>query len=729
MKQLVQSMRTGIVEVLDVPPPQLRGPGVLVQTSASLISAGTERASSEFAKASLVEKARSRPDLVEQVLGKMRRDGLAATVAGVFERLDRPAAPGYATAGRVLAVADGVPEFAVGDRVACAGATYATHAEINYVPRNLVVPIPRRASGDEVGFDEAAFTTAGAIALHGIRLAQPQLGDRAVVIGLGVIGLLAVQILRAHGCRVAAVDLDPARCRLARALGSDMAGDPGDAGSLVAGWTQRLGADLVIVAAASDSSDPAILAAELARDKGRIVAVGAIGLDLPRRTLFQKELSVVVSRSYGPGRYDPEYEERGRSYPLSHVRWTERENMRAFLDLIADDRIDVHPLISHRFAIEQGDRAYAMLAAGPTLGIVLDYSTRSLQNDLPAPATRGSTPARTAARSGGATLERVEIAAIGAGNFARGTLFPLLSRNSRAALRTIVASTGLSAHAAADRFGFARPSTNHHDIWGDEDCDAVVIATRHDSHAELVVAAIDAGKAVFVEKPLCITEGELDHITGTISAHEAAGRAPLVMVGFNRRFAPAVQAVRARAALASAPVSIVYRINAGRLPASSWIADPGAGGGRIVGEVCHFVDLCAYLAASTVDEVSAIRSAAGEEDVAVSLRMRNGSMATIAYLVGGSAKLSKERLEIFGGGETAIIDDFRRLSINGRDVAPWRGLLRRQDKGHRAELDAFIEAVARRGASPVPMDSAINSTRATFAILRSLETNSAVRVS
>src|SRR5688572_26850321 len=728
MKQLVQSMRTGAVEVLDVPPPRLRGPGVLVRTAVSLISAGTERATSEFARASLLDKARSRPDLVDQVLRKVRRDGVAATVAGVFERLDRPTAPGYATAGVVLAVADGVPELAVGDRVACAGATYATHAEINYVPRNLVVPIPRRASGEEVGFDEAAFTTLGAIALHGIRLAQPQLGDRAVVIGLGVIGLLTVQILRAHGCRVAAVDLDSARCDLARALGADVSAAPADAANLVTEWTQRLGADLVLVAAATDASDPAILAADLARDKGRIVAVGATGLDLPRRTLFKKELSVVVSRSYGPGRYDPEYEERGRGYPLSHVRWTERENMRAFLDLIADDRIDVHPLISQRFAIEHGDRAYTMLNAGPALGILLDYSTPSLQDERSGVSPRRTTVVRPAARTAGPPLERVHVAAIGAGNFARGTLFPLLARNRRVALRTIVAATGLSAHGAADRFGFANRSTDHDDIWNDDGCEAVVIATRHDSHAALVLAALNAGKAVFVEKPLCITDEDLTRIIGAIASLEEGGRSPLVMVGFNRRFAPAVQAVRARVAQSGAPVSIVYRINAGRLPASSWIADAGEGGGRIVGEVCHFVDLCAYLAGSPVEEVSAVRSAAGEEDVAVSLRMRNGSMATVAYLVGGSSRVPKERLEIFGSGQTTIVDDFRRVAFNGRDASAWRSLWRRQDKGHRAELEAFVEAVAHQGPSPVPMDSAINSTRATFAILRSLETNSAVRV-
>jgi polar amino acid transport system substrate-binding protein len=722
-------MRTGAVEVLDVAPPRLRGPGVLVRTAVSLISAGTERASSEFARASLLEKARSRPDLVEQVLRKVRRDGVAAAVAGVFERLDKPAAPGYATAGTVLAVAEGVSELAVGDRVACAGASYATHAEINYVPRNLVVPIPRRPSGDEVGFDEAAFTTTGAIALHGIRLAQPQLGDRAVVIGLGVIGLLAVQILRAHGCRVAAIDLDPARCVLAGALGADRSGRPEDAGSLVAAWTERRGADIVVVAAAAERSEPAILAADLARDKGRIVAIGATGLDLPRRTLYQKELSVVVSRSYGPGRYDPEYEEHGRDYPLSHVRWTERENMRAFLELVADDRVDLQPLISHRFAIDDGEQAYAALSGGPTLGVLLDYSAGVGEPPYADSQPRAAGPDvidRAAAHSAPASQPaRVRISAIGAGNFARSVLLPSLSRNARAQLRTIVASTGLSARAAADRFRFLSHSTSTGEIWNDPECDGVVVATRHDSHAEFVISALAADKPVFVEKPLCLTHEELDRIVRAVETRTTAGRAPFVMVGFNRRFAPAIQRVRAR--MAGRSVSVVYRINAGRTAPGSWVGDRTQGGGRVVGEVCHFVDLCAFIAGSPILEVNAIRSAAGEDDVVVSLRMADGSMATVAYLVEGSPTVSKERIEIFGGGDTIAIEDFRRVSINGRSGSPWQ-LLGRQDKGHRAEMAAFVDAVARRTASPVPFESAVNSTRATFAILDSLATGHPVQV-
>jgi predicted dehydrogenase/threonine dehydrogenase-like Zn-dependent dehydrogenase len=718
MKQLVQSVRTGAVDVMDVPPPRLIGPGVLVRTVVSLISAGTERAASEFAKSSLVEKARSRPDLVTQVLDKVRRDGLVQAARVTFARLDRPVAPGYATSGTVLAVAPGIDEVRVGDRVACAGATYATHAEINYVPRNLVVPVPRRQSGDWVGFDEAAFTTVGAIALHGVRLGVPELGDRAVVIGLGVVGLLAVQILRAHGCRVVGIDLNPARCDMARALGADEALSPMGADAIVSRWSGGFGADLVVVAAATSRSDPAVLAAEIARDKGRIVAVGATGLDLPRRTLYQKELSVVVSRSYGPGRYDRDYEELGRDYPRAYVRWTERDNMRAFLELIADGRVDVRPLMSHRFDIERGADAYESLVTGGALGILLDYSAGggSASSESTFAVSRQRMPAPGRAR----------ISAIGAGNFARGVLLPSLTRTG-AALRSVVAATGLSARSAAETFGFATCSSSVDAIWRDADCDGVVIATRHDSHAELTIDALEAGKAVFVEKPLCITEAELDRIVHVVETLCAAGQAPFVMVGFNRRFAPAVEVVRG--AMAGAPVSIVYRVNAGRLAPQSWIARAEESGGRIVGEVCHFIDLCAHLADSPIIEVCATRSATGPDDVMVTLRMANGSIATVAYLIDGDRTAAKERIEVFGGGRLGTIDDFRRARVSGTGrTVRHGGVLARQDKGHAAEMAAFVRSVASGAGSPVSMDSAINTTRATFAVVRSLESGAPVRV-
>jgi len=720
MKQLVQSMRTGAVDVLDVPPPRLAGPGVLVQTAVSLISAGTERAALEFAKGSLVEKARARPDLVRQVLDKVRRDGLVQTATTALARLDRPVAPGYAAAGTVIAVAPGVDDIGVGDRVACAGATYATHAEINYVPKHLVVPVPRRATGDPVGFDEAAFTTVGAIALHGVRLAAPEIGHRVVVIGLGVIGLLATQILRAHGCRVFGIDLNAARCDLARALGADEVTSPGGAEAAVSRWSGGLGADLVLVAAASSGSDPAVLAATLARERGRIVAVGATGLDLPRRTLYQKELSLVVSRSYGPGRYDPDYEERGHDYPRAYVRWTERENMRTFLDLVAEGRVDVRPLVSHRYDIERGPEAYETLQTPDALGILIAYP--ALPASTPAALAIQSMPIPARPRAAGA-----RIGAVGAGAFAQSVLLPALKR-AGVTLGTVVTATGVSARAAADKFGFEACATSADTIWRDGECDAVVIATRHDSHASLTIAALEAGKAVFVEKPLCVTENQLERVVQAVDRQRAAGRSPFVMVGFNRRFAPAVVAVRE--AMTGAPVSIVYRINAGRLSASSWIAHPDEGGGRIVGEVCHFVDLCAHLAGSPIAEVSAVRSTAGLDDVLVTLRMANGSMATIAYLCDGDRASGKERIELFGEGRSATIDDFRRarVSSGGRAIRPGAWLAR-QDKGHAAEMAAFARSVRATGGSPVSFESAVNTTRATFAIVRSIESGGPVRVS
>ena len=535
MKQLIQSMRQGTVDVLDVPPPQLRGPGVLVRTATSLISAGTERAALEFAKGSLFDKARSRPDLVKQVMTKVRREGIVSAIDVALSRLDKPVAPGYACAGIVVAASPELSDLMVGDRVACAGAGYATHAEMNFVPKNLAVPIPKRANGEFIGFDEAAFATMGAIALHGVRLAQPQLGDRAVVIGLGAVGLLAVQVLRAHGCRVAGVDLNVSRCDLARTLGADLAVSPDDAPGSVATWSHELGADLVVVAAASASSFPAVLAADLCREKGRIVAVGATGLDLPRRTLYEKELSVVVSRSYGPGRYDRNYEEHGHDYPLPYVRWTERENMRAFLDLLADGSVKIRPLISHRFPIGDADKAYEALERQSVLGILLEYPSSA---EPESEATRINLVTSSTAS---ATYEpqHTAVSFIGTGNFARGVLLPAFARQA-VILRGAVAATGLSARSAAEKFKFAYCSTNVTDVWKDDHSNAVVIATRHDAHGRLVVDALEAGKAVFVEKPLCLTEAELQKIEATVSHLQLAGRRPFLMVGFNRRFAPTV---------------------------------------------------------------------------------------------------------------------------------------------------------------------------------------------
>jgi len=462
-----------------------------------------------------------------------------------------------------------------------------------------------------------------------------------------------------------------------------------------------------------------ILAAEIARDKGRIVAVGATGLELPRRTFYQKELSLVVSRSYGPVRYDPEYEERGHDYPRAYVRWTERENMRTFLELVAEGRVDVRPLVTHRFDIEHAARAYDTLEKGEALGILIDYSSASRAASAESPPV--------SIRSRAQVPGRPRVSVIGAGAFAHSVLLPSL-RRAGASLGAVVAATGLSARSAADRFGFEACSTAVDSVWRDSRCDAVVIATRHDSHAQLVIDALEAAKPVFVEKPLCITEAELERILDVVNALHDAGRAPFVMVGFNRRFAPAGEAVRV--AMAGAPVSIVYRVNAGRLAPGNWVARMEEGGGRIVGEVCHFVDLCAHLAGSPIVEVCATRSAAGPDDVLTTLRMANGSMATVAYLIDGDRAAPKERIELFGGGRFGTIDDFRRARVSGAGpTVRHRTWLAIQDKGHAAEAKAFVRAVSSGAASPTPFESIVNTTRATFAILRSLESGGPIRVS
>jgi predicted dehydrogenase/threonine dehydrogenase-like Zn-dependent dehydrogenase len=721
MKQVVQSIRGGSIGVVDSPFPQLGAAGALVRTSASLISAGTERATLDFAKGSLLEKARSRPDLVKQVLGKMRRDGIVQAARTALARLDRPVSPGYACAGTVIGTSPGLSEIAVGDRVACAGAGYATHAEVNFIPKNLMVPIPRRATGEWVGFDEAAFTTLGAIALHGVRLGKPELGDRAVVIGLGLVGLLAIQILRAHGCEVLGVDLDSTRCDLARQIGAEIAVHPGDAEAAAAAWSGAFGADLVLVTAASESSAPAVLAAELARDKGRLVAVGTTGLDLPRRTLYHKELSVVVSRSYGPGRYDPEYEERGRAYPLAHVRWTERENMRAFLGLLANDRVDVGSLISHRFSVHDATSAYETLEGQSALGIVIEYPQEPVAN--------GPVHVRSSSRGPEtATAAKVGVSFIGAGNFAHAVLLPAVKRNGLADLRGVVTATGPSGRSTAEKFGFAYCTTTADDVLTDDRTQAAIISTRHDAHASLVMRALDAGRAVFVEKPLCLTPEELETIVARVRSLESSGRQPFVMVGFNRRFAPMVEPLRTHFQKTPAPVKVIYRVNAGQVPSTNWLVSEEQGG-RVIGEVCHFVDLCAFLAGAPIEEVFATRSSAGVDDVVVTLRMTGGSVATVAYMVDGDRGFPKERLEVFGSGSIGVIDDFRfaSLSVRGRTKRMTRRFAA-QDKGHNAEIAAFFEAVATSGSSPIPFEAVANTMRATFAILQSIETGHPVRI-
>jgi predicted dehydrogenase len=598
--------------------------------------------------------------------------------------------------------------------VACAGAGYASHAEVNYIPRNLAVHLPPGPSGQTMSFDEAAFATLGAIALHGVRLARPQLGDRVAVVGLGLVGLLAGQILRAHGCRVLGIDPVPARRALAEQLGFAGTAAPESALPHNLELTRGQGADIVIVAASAASSDPVILAGELARDRATVVAIGATGLDLPRRSYYQKELSVVVSRSCGPGRYDAEFEERGRDYPIGYVRWTERENLRAVLELIADRRVLVEPLISARVPIEGAEHAYSLLDTPGTLGVVLTYSRTP--HELKPASRIELTPHR------GTVQGEVGISLIGAGAFGQGVLLPALKTIPGITRRGVVTAGGVNARASADRFGFAFCGSDADAVFADDHTRAVIIATRHDQHAALVERAVAAGKAVFVEKPLGLSETEVARLCEAVDAAAAGGRSPLVMVGFNRRFAPIVRQVLEWRQRVAGPITVCYRVNAGKLPAGSWIANPLEGGGRLLGEVCHFVDLCSVIAGAPIAQVFAQGAATqSADDATVTLKFKDGSLASIVYVSSGDRSFSKERIEVFGGESNAVIDDFRRGWIVERGartrLGGWMG---RQDKGHRAELSAFIRAVRSGAVNPVPFEAAVASTRATLAIQESL---------
>lgn len=727
MKAIIQSYSGGGPEVAEVPPPALAPGGILVRTAASLVSAGTERAMVELAAKGLLGKARDRPDLVRQVIAKVRRDGVAATVETVRRRLDVPVPLGYSSAGTVVAVGEGVSGFRAGDRVACAGAGYALHAEVAFIPRLLAVALPA-----EVAFEAGAFTTVGAIALQGLRLSGAELGETVAVVGLGLVGLLTVALARAAGCRVVGMDPDAGRCRLAEAIGAAAATtDPAAFLARCLAATGGRGADRVLIAASTRGSEPVALAGEVARDRGAVVAVGAVGLELPRKPYFDKELAFRVSRSYGPGRYDPDYEEKGRDYPVGYVRWTENRNMEAFVALLAEGKVDVAPLISHRVPIAEAARAYALLTGGgdeePSLGVVLLYPGE--EEVVVAPAAPGTpafhprsaaTPATTASATPSAPIA---LGVLGAGQFAAGVLLPALARLPGVELRGVCTASGVRAHHAAKRFGFRYATTDEAALLADPAVTAVVVATRHHLHARQVLAALRAGKDVFVEKPLCLTAEELAEIAAELAARrEATGRDPLLQVGYNRRFAPMVGRLADHFAGAGEPLLLDCRVNAGYLPPEHWVHDPEQGGGRIVGEVCHFVDLLSHLAGGPPVRVAARALPDGgryrDDNLVATLEFAGGSLATLTYAANGDSALPKERLEVLGGGRAAVLDNFRRLDLYAggrrRTVRSWL----RQDKGHRGELAAFVAASREGSPPPIPLAELLAVTRATLAIRR-----------
>lgn len=725
MKQVLQQGSGGEIAVLEVPAPRLLPGCVLVRMAASLVSAGTERAACEFASQNLLQKAKARPDLVREVMSKVRRDGVFSALAAVRGRLDQPNALGYSSAGTVVGIGEGITDLHFGDRVACAGAGYAVHAEFACVPRLLAAKI---LPDTGVSFEQGAFTTMGAVALHGIRMADAKVGDLVAVIGLGLLGQLTVQLLKAAGCRVVGMDIDAGRAELARRMGADeISISHVGMRDLCLQQSNGHGADATLVTAETASSEPVELAGEVARDRGVVVAMGTVGMDIQRRLYFEKELDFRISRSYGPGRYDSAYEQKGRDYPIGYVRWTETRNMEAFLQLLAEGKLDVKPLITHRFPIDAARGAYDLITSARSehfLGVLITYPEQAEERHEIQLTVKGTAPALVSEKS-------MAVGVLGAGTFAMSTLLPAMKRVRAMELVGVCAANGSHARHAAEKFGFRYCATDEQRIVNDPAVNTVVVATRHHLHATQVLAALAAGKNVFCEKPLCLNENELGEIVHAY-ASRVPGRDPLLMVGFNRRFAAMAIKMREFFKDIREPLVLHYRVNAGPVARDHWVNDPEQGGGRILGEICHFVDLLSFLARDVPIEVQT-RSASGagmesRDSVVIALRFANGSQGTISYVANGDQAYSKERVEVFGGGAVAVLEDFRRLELVRHGTKQTLRSRLRQDKGHRAQMEAFAGAVRNRGESPIPFDQILASTLATLRAAQSCASGQAVAV-
>ncbi len=694
MKHLLQSVKTGRIRVVDAPAPSTQPGSLVIQTRSSLISAGTERMMIDFGRAGWIDKARQQPDKVRQVIDKAKTDGISATYDAVRAKLDQPLTPGYSQVGSVLEVGRDCPGFSVGDRVISNG----SHAEVVRISKNLCARVP-----DSVADEQAAFTVVGAIALQGIRLAAPTLGETFVVTGLGLVGLLTLQLLRAQGCRVIGLDFDASRLSLAERFGARVVDLSRGADPLAAAneWSSGRGVDGVLITAATQSNEPVHQAAQMCRPRARIVLVGVTGLELSRDDFYKKELTFQVSCSYGPGRHDPSYEDKGGDYPIGHVRWTEQRNFEAVLALMADGKLDVEPLVSHRFPFERAPEAYDLLVSEePSLGIMLEYC-EGVNEAAASTIALGDHVAREL------NPDEPVAAVIGAGNYASRFLLPALQK-SGCRLKTIVSSGGSSAAEAARKFGAEQASTDFDAALRDADVNTVIIATRHNSHADLTCRALREGKHVFVEKPLAISHDELGEVQASY-----VDASSLLMVGFKRRFAP--MTVRAKELLDQVvgPKSFVMTVNAGAIAADHWTRDPAVGGGRIIGEACHFVDLLRFLSAEAIAETRATAARNDTDNRTITLKFAGGSIGTIHYFTDGDASFPKERLDVFCAGRVLQLDNFRELKAWG-----WPGFRslksRAQDKGQAACVAAFLEAVAKGAPSPVPADELFEVTRATL---------------
>jgi predicted dehydrogenase/threonine dehydrogenase-like Zn-dependent dehydrogenase len=721
MRQVVQNVKNGQLEVREVPPPALLAGGVLVRTAASIISPGTEKMVLELGKKSLIGKARERPDLVRQVITRARTYGIAATVQSVMSKLEQALNLGYSAAGVVDEVAAGVTDLKVGDRVAIAGAGYASHAEVNFVPRNLTALIP-----EDVSFEQAAYTTVAAIAMQGIRLAKPELDEIAVVSGLGLIGLITVQLLKASGCRVLGLDLNKDKVALGRAVGMDegVALDEDDAHRAIDRFSHGRGADLTLITAATSSNQPIELAGEITRRKGRVVVVGAVGLNVPRDTYYRKELELKISMSYGPGRYDRSYEEGGLDYPYEYVRWTERRNLESVLDLMSRGLLDVQTLTTHRFPVDQAADAYGMIYAGsePYAGVVLQYDLNRPQEKV----------VKIASAQTHKVPERLGVGFIGAGNYSSVHLLPHLKADKDVQLIGLASATGLNAKQKAQRFDFGYCTTDVQKIFADETIDALFIGTRHSTHAEFTIDALNAGKHVFVEKPMVINEEQLEAV---IRAYDEANakKPTALMVGLNRRFAPLVTKLK-EALNPSDALQMIYRVNSGNIPTSTWLHEEDEGGGMLVGEMCHFIDLMQFVCGQRPASVYAqsLRSnsqkVSDSDNLSIVIAFDGGSVGTLCYNTVGNSGFPKERLEVFGGGVAAVLDDFR--SLEGVKAGkPTRVKAANQDKGQSREVAETVKAFRSQAAAPIPFSELVAGMRVVFAARQSMLSGQPVTLS
>jgi polar amino acid transport system substrate-binding protein len=719
MKQIIQNYKNGELKLEEVPSPQLNRGSVLVKVLYSLISAGTEKTKIDTAQKSLIGKAQSRPDLVKQVLEKVKKEGIWKTWQTVSQRLNAPISLGYSCAGIVLNVGEDVSGLQKGDLVACGG-EFANHAEIVSVPKNLVVRVP-----EGVNPDHAAFATIGAIAMQGVRQAEVQIGEKVAVIGLGLIGLLTVQILNAAGCQVIGIDTDSEKLPVGLKLGCKETVSPEGQGlrEKVLNFTNGHGVDSTIITAGTHSNRPVEQAGEITRHKGKVIIVGAVGMNIPREPYYAKEIDLRISRSYGPGRYDKDYEEKGHDYPYGYVRFTEQRNMESFLELVQDKRIDLTSIVTHRFPFEESVKAYELIQGEKKenyLGILLEYKKEEDQIfrrvELSPPEHLG---------------DKIVLGVIGAGNYATANLLPHLKSHPDISLGSICTSSGMTALNVAKKFGFKSAESDIERII--KESDAILIATRHNTHANYALRALEHGKPVIVEKPLCLNIEDLQEITNAYySALSTQHSTPLLMVGFNRRFSPAIEMIKNHFQNIQKPKQILIRINAGPIPSDHWIQDPEVGGGRLIGEGCHFVDLAVSLTDNKIETVSASAipklnsSSALWDEFSITLRMEKGSIGTIIYSSIGDRGVPKEYIEVFCEGKTGIIKDFQSVELwsNGkRKTEKWSNI----DKGQKRQLEAWIKGL-KKGESPIPFDQIINVHKACFAAIESIRTSKTIKI-